>query len=326
MNKFIFFVLSIIFVLLSFIFIPLSFETTLRVVDKYDRYFFLSKRELTNQYSIPKQIISGILELKLRSDWRRHFTKSIEDRISSDIDAIQITLKEINSLVINQGELMHPPINQSTFNFFLRGYGWCDQVNTILTFAIDKFVDKAEVFATFNIKDNESHHTVSRIKSYELGIVFIDVWVQNNEYFSFSKLLTKEGKIIVPLHKEIMVENTNNKSWPDYPLMEAHNYKNGYVLNQFSFMYQIKKAFSRIIQIISNINLASTVLQISSAHADSLKTLEVPRSQEKEYLKARLYHIYGKKFEAKNIYKKLLGCDAYICKASNIFYKRLSHL
>ena len=118
MNKFIFFILSIIFLLLSFIFIPLSFETTLRVVDKYDKYFFLSKAEQTNQYSIPEQIISGILELKLRSDWKRYFTKSIENRISSDIDAIQITLKEINSLVINQGELMHPPINQSTFNFF----------------------------------------------------------------------------------------------------------------------------------------------------------------------------------------------------------------
>ena len=71
MNKFIFFVLSIIFLLLSFIFIPLSFETTLRVVDKYDKYFFLSKAEQTNQYSIPEQIISGILELKLRSDWKR---------------------------------------------------------------------------------------------------------------------------------------------------------------------------------------------------------------------------------------------------------------
>ena len=212
MNKFIFFVLSIIFLLLSFIFIPLSFETTLRVVDKYDKYFFLSKAEQTNQYSIPEQIISGILELKLRSDWKRYFTKSIENRISSDIDAIQITLKEINSLVINQGELMHPPINQSTFNFFLRGYGWCDQVNTILTFAINEFVDKAEVFATFNIKDNASHHTVSRIKSNELGIVFLDVWVENNEYFSFSEMLTKEGRDIVPLHKEIMMNNINNKS------------------------------------------------------------------------------------------------------------------
>ena len=86
---------QITFIILSFIFIPLSFETTLRVVDKYDKYFFLSKAEQTNQYSIPEQIISGILELKLRSDWKRYFTKSIENRISSDIDAIQITLKEI---------------------------------------------------------------------------------------------------------------------------------------------------------------------------------------------------------------------------------------
>ena len=325
MNKFIFFLLSIIFLVLSFIYIPLPFETTLKVVNKYDRYFFLSKKELKNQYSVSEQIVSGILELKLRSDWKRYFTKSIEDRINSDIDAIQITLKEIDSLVINGAELEHSPINQSTFNFFLRGYGWCDQVNTILTFAINKFVDKAEVFATFNVKDYESHHTISRIQSKELGTVFVDIYIQKHKYFGFSKMLTKEGKNIVPLYKELMAENIDNKSWPNFPLMQAHNYKNGYVLNEFSFIYQTKKAFSRLIQIISDVNLFSAVLQISAAQADSLESLETLRLKEKEYLRARLHHIYGKKLEAKKIYKKLSECDAYICKASNIFYKRLSN-
>ena len=51
---------------------------------------------------------------------------------------------------------------------------------------------------------------------------------------------------------------------------------------------------------------------------------EATIEQQKIFVKARLYHLYGKEIIAKNLYKTLVECDHDIGKVSRIFYKRLS--
>jgi hypothetical protein len=359
----------------------------------------------------------GVAELKLRSDWRRQFVKRIQPEINSEVDAIQIVTERIDSLIISGFELDHLPIYQTTFPNIIRGYGWCDQVNSAVAFTLHELIDGVEAYALVTPETGISNHTCARVNSASLGVVYIDAWLKDIRYFGFEDSLTEKGKQIIPRHSDIRQYNRAHGIGLPSP---ARCYPSGYVFNKYTFTYQFKSALGRVWDAISSIDwllnkadetvdtvkaveavetvetvepvetetvkavdavetteaetvktdtpvdwlpnetdeadetdkadtlvdwlsnetnevdeankavetvkadtlrLAATALQISSAKRINQATIE----QQKIFVKARLYHLYGKEIIAKNLYKTLMECDHDIGKVSRIFYKRLSN-
>ena len=359
--------------------IPVPFSKVEWFVDQHYDYFLKPKEIVNKKHSGIKQIFMGVAELKLRSDWRRQFVKRIQPEINSEVDAIQIVTQRIDSLMIGGFEFDHLPIYQTTFPNIIRGYGWCDQVNSAVAFTLHELIDGVVAYALVDPETGISPHTCARVNSASLGVVYIDAWLKDIRYFGFEDSLTEKGKQIIPRHRDIRQYNiAQGIGLP----VEARFYPSGYVFNKYTFSYQFKSALGRFWDAISSIDwllnkavetaetdkadtlvdwlsnktdeavetvetdkadtlvdwlpnetdeaveadetdklrLAATALQIDSAKRINEATIE----QQKTFVKARLYHLYGKEIIAKNLYKTLMECDHDIGKVSRIFYKRLS--
>ena len=238
-------------------------------------------------------------------------------------------------------EFDHLPIYQTTFPNIIRGYGWCDQVNSAVAFTLHELIDGVVAYALVDPETGISNHTCARVNSASLGVVYIDAWLKDIRYFGFEDSLTEKGKQIIPRHRDI---RQYNKAQGIGLPCEARFYPSGYVFNKYTFSHQFKSALGRFWDAISSIDwlsnetdeaveadeakaveaealrLAATALQIDSAKRINEATIE----QQKTFVKARLYHLYGKEIIAKNLYKTLMECDHDIGKVSRIFYKRLS--
>lgn len=297
---------------------PLPFGLALLLAEKYEKTFFLSKEQIASEYTVFDQLVLGLLELKFRYDWKNFIVRENKNKIKKDLDAIELILEKVNFFMINQKDIYHQPVDQSTFFAALRGYGWCDQVNSIFTYAITGLVDESELFALFDKKRNRSTHTVSRIHSKQLGVLFVDVWMQENQYFSFTDLLTEEGKKVVPIYSGLKNSNQFEKLPKKY-------YLDGYILNKYSFWYQLRKVFLRVSKIITTISFKKSLL-VSTAYAGAQKKKETDlgtRKQRIVYISARIHHLYGELENAKELYKQVMGCKTDFCKASAIYFSRL---
>ena len=353
--------------------IPVPFSKVEWFVDQHYDYFLKPKEIVNKKHSGIKQIFMGVAELKLRSDWRRQFVKRIQPEINSEVDAIQIVTERIDSLIISGFEFDHLPIYQTTFPNIVRGYGWCDQVNSAVAFTLHELIDGVVAYALVDPETGISNHTCARVNSASLGVVYIDAWLKDIRYFGFEDSLTEKGKQIIPRHRDIRQHNlAHGIGLPS----EARNYPSGYVFNKYTFSYQFKSALGRFWDAISSIDWLSnetdeaveadeakaveTAVTAVTAETDKADTLvdwlsnetveadetdkadtlhlsatpsqidsakrinEATIEQQKTFVKARLYHLYGKEIIAKNLYKTLMECDHDIGKVSRIFYKRLS--
>ena len=339
--------------------IPIPFSMVEWFVDQHYDYFLKPKAIVNKEHSGIKQIFMSASELKLRSDWRRQFVKRIQPEINSEEDAIQIVTQRIDSLMIGGNEFDHLPIYQTTFPNIIRGYGWCDQVNSAVAFTLHELIDGVEAYALVDPETGISPHTCARVNSASLGVVYIDAWLKDIRYFGFADSLTEKGKQIIPRHRDLL--HNNRAQGIGLPL-EARYYLSGYVFNKYTFSYQFKSALGRFWDAISSdeadeaagtveadetagtagtvetveadevdevdetdkadtLHLSATPSQIDSAKRINEATIE----QQKTFVKARLYHLYGKEIIAKNLYKTLMECDHDIGKVSRIFYKRLSN-
>ena len=351
--------------------IPVPFSKVEWFVDQHYDYFLKPKEIVNKKHSGIKQIFMGVAELKLRSDWRRQFVKRIQPEINSEVDAIQIVTQKIDSLMISGFEFDHLPIYQTTFPNIIRGYGWCDQVNSAVAFTLHELIDGVEAYALVDPETGISPHTCARVNSASLGVVYIDAWLKDIKYFGFEDSLTEKGKQIIPRHRDIRQYNiAQGIGLPS----KARNYPSGYVFNKYTFSYQFKSALGRFWDAISSIDWLSnetdeaveadeakaveTAVTAVTAETDKADTLvdwlsnetveaveadtlhlsatpsqidsakrinEATIEQQKTFVKARLYHLYGKEIIAKNLYKTLMECDHDIGKVSRIFYKRLSN-
>ena len=323
--------------------IPIPFSMVEWFVDQHYDYFLKPKEIVNKEHSGIKQIFMGVSELKLRSDWRRQFVKRIQPEINSEEDAIQIVTQRIDSLMIGGNEFDHLPIFQTTFPNIIRGYGWCDQVNSAVAFTLHELIDGVEAYALVDPETGISPHTCARVNSASLGVVYIDAWLKDIRYFGFADSLTEKGKQIIPRHRDLL--HNNRAQGIGLPL-EARYYLSGYVFNKYTFSYQFKSALGRFWDAISSDEAAGTVetveadevvevdetdkadtlhLSATPSQIDSAKRInEATIEQQKTFVKARLYHLYGKEIIAKNLYKTLMECDHDIGKVSRIFYKRLS--
>ena len=321
--------------------IPVPFSKVEWFVDQHYDYFLKPKEIVNKKHSGIKQIFMGVAELKLRSDWRCQFVKRIQPEINSEVDAIQIVTQKIDSLMISGFEFDHLPIYQTTFPNIIRGYGWCDQVNSAVAFTLHELIDGVVAYALVDPETGISNHTCARVNSASLGVVYIDAWLKDIRYFGFADSLTEKGKQIIPRHRDLL--HNNRAQGIGLPL-EARYYPSGYVFNEYTFSCQFKSALGRFWDAISSIDwlskeaveaetaeaieadktdtlrLAATALAIDSSKRIDEATIE----QQKTFVKARLYHLYGKEIIAKNLYKTLMECDHDIGKVSRIFYKRLS--
>jgi|SaaInlLV_10m_DNA_2_1039722.scaffolds.fasta_scaffold07786_2 hypothetical protein len=328
--------------------IPIPFSMAEWFVDQHYDYFIKPKEIVNKEYSGIKRIFMGVSELKLRSDWRRQFVKRIQPEINSEVDAFQIVPQKFDNLMISGLEFPHKPIDQTTFATLIRGYGWCDQINGAFAFTLHGLMDGVEVYALADPETGVSPHTIARINSASLGVVYIDafLWRIAIRYFGVEDTLTEKGKQVIPLLRDIL-HNNKDKEAPEIPF-EARFYQSGFVLNKFNFSYQFKKALSRFWDAISSIDLlfnktveADILVDWMSKEADEADTLhlsaqpsqsrsgqrinEATIEQQKTFVKARLYHLYGNGIIAKKLYKTLMECENDICKVSRIFYKRLSN-
>ncbi len=374
--------------------IPVPFSKVEWFVDQHYDYFLKPKEIVNKKHSGIKQIFMGVAELKLRSDWRRQFVKRIQPEINSEVDAIQIVTERIDSLIISGFEFDHLPIYQTTFPNIVRGYGWCDQVNSAVAFTLHELIDGVVAYALVDPETGISNHTCARVNSASLGVVYIDAWLKDIRYFGFEDSLTEKGKQIIPRHRDIRQYNKAQGIGLPY---EARFYPSGYVFNKYTFSHQFKSALGRFWDAISSIDwlskeaveadktdtlvdwLSNETVEAETVEAETAEAIEADKAdetdetdtlvdwlsnetveaetaeaieadktdtlrlaatalaidsskrideatieQQKTFVKARLYHLYGKEIIAKNLYKTLMECDHDIGKVSRIFYKRLS--
>lgn len=97
-------------------------------------------------------------------------------------------------------------------------------------------------------------------------------------------------------------------------------YRDGSVFNRYDFWFQVRKGLKRSVAAIWD----SLSLLWDSAWAGQPRTAVTPN--DRNYLRARLHHIYGETELARQYYRKYLEapCAAVRCDAAGIFLRRLS--
>lgn len=233
-----------------------------------------------------------------------------------------------DKLIINQGWLaipnfqldlkdefvnnLMPLTGGSTGKILIRGYGYCDQVNSVHALALNFLGDDAVLLA---LKDSSgySKHTIIKLKSEDF---FLDYWIEpvkfilhNDEFVSLSPGSNDTFKVY-------------NKFF-----IEPYDVKNSYKLNDYSAQYRLEKFLKVSKQYVTKAFNTSGEI-VSNKNVDTAKKIDLASDANilhlKNYLLARYYMLEGDRVSAIHFLRKnFTGCLGYFCKASSYMLMKI---
>ncbi|WP_224997281.1 hypothetical protein [Cesiribacter sp. SM1] len=295
----------------AFYLIPLPPRKLAQLAAEQEAYFFQAEAQWLNEHNLAEVVWAKALEFKLRHDLKDYLSEQLSLNSSKPAASISASANHVRNLFINQTQGEVPVISNSALASFVRGYGYCDQVNGYLALLLSSYLDKVQLFGVRNEK-GISPHTLIRSRS-ALGVVWIDAFSCVNA-FGFEEELSSSGRAQIPLYKQ--------RAAGLYP---SSYYKNGNSFNEFGLSYTAGKAYARLGELLTiksaNIKAslkpatATVAAKRNTANSDrpSKQTLLLDKLKTESllskqlYIKARVFHIAGELQEAALLYEKLIG-------------------
>ncbi|EMR03454.1 hypothetical protein [Cesiribacter andamanensis] len=258
-------------------------------------YFFEDEERWLREHSFLEAAWVKVLELKLRHDLK----KSLEQQFALSADqpahSIAAATQGVQERYLTQLQAEVPIISTSTLASFVRGYGYCDQLNGFLAFLL---ADKLERVQLVGITaPGKGGHTVIRTES-ALGTVWVDAFFCQAT-FGFEDELSPEGKAHIPLYSAAAGQ-----------LFPAGAYQQGIPFNEYGLGYTLKKGANRLSSFFKQKTVDPQQGVVSAvqgvAMAQNPGTQQAMRQaleqellvHKKLFLEARMLHLYGLQEEA----------------------------
>ena len=306
-------------------YIPLSPAMAARLMSSEAAYVFEDEEDWLIGKSLPHLLWVKALEFKIRHDLKRHLADRLD--LSEKAPAVQIhtAANEIRSLFITQQQQQVPIVSNSTLASFVRGFGYCDQVNGFLAVVLTDQLDKVQVYA---LKDPNgiSPHALIRSES-SLGVVWIDAFSCVNA-FGFAEELTEEGKASISLYEHKVAA-----------LHPDSFYRQADFMNDYSFGHTSQKVLARLSPLLHTAYPAEKEKAITPSKTGGiamaqnrgqqtqwLESLQQEPDENKQlYLRARIFHLYGQTAEALNLYHKVMEMNpaGLLATYANSFSRRI---
>ncbi|AHM63481.1 hypothetical protein D770_26190 [Flammeovirgaceae bacterium 311] len=292
----------------AFYLAPLPSSKFASLAAEQEAYFFQDEEQWLAENSLPQAIWVKTLEFKLRADLKDHLASQLSLDADSPAENIETSTNHTRNQFINQTQAEVPVISNSALASYVRGYGYCDQVNGFLALLLYDYLDKVQLFGVRNER-GISPHTLIRSES-ALGVVWIDAFSCVNA-FGFRDELTGTGQKQIPAYDQKVSS-----------LFPRFYYKNGSAFNEYSLAYTANKAYNRLGQLLTAPHKTATgsTKKETGAAKSEMPVIKKPSSYQTNlinqlraepvagrqlYIKARVFHLFGEHQEAEKLYEQL---------------------
>ncbi len=318
---------------------PLPYAAVKRLVLAMPEQFVPElRKETTNS------LLTSAIKFRLQIEFQRLLSNNAHTLTKMEQVSAQVT--RVRDLMITQRQLDDVEIywNASTIQSFVRGFGFCDQINGALALVLAPSFERSDLFALK--KGGRSPHSLVRLRSPELGEFYADAWSDVPVF--------QTGQAKVPDLPGF--ESVRSKLQTTLPEIDESYLERGYVLNRYDFGFQVEKAARRTLQALfpslaaagpTPANRTATVERTTKGTSRATKASSrdarggkstVPARAKTEaaretpdpilverYLIARLDHIYGSDSKARAGYDAIAGsgCIDDFCRLAREFLRRL---
>jgi hypothetical protein len=131
-------------------------------------YFFQDEEQWLKEHTLWETGFVKLIEFKLRRDLTNHLVERLQLESESEQEVIQTAANEVRNLYITQIQQELPVISNSTTVSFIRGYGFCDQINAALGLLLHEKLEKVQLYGVVNPPDG-ARHTLVKAQSATLG-------------------------------------------------------------------------------------------------------------------------------------------------------------
>lgn len=302
---------------------PLSPPFMARQLSQQAEYFFADEERWVKEHTLAEVLWIKLLEFKLRHDLQQVLDERLSLSAAEPASSLHRATAEVQALFITQQQGEVPIISTSTLASFVRGYGYCDQINGFLALLLSSHLDQV---ALVGINEpGKRAHSLVKTQS-DLGTVWVDAF-SCLPAFGFEEELSEAGKLQIPRY---------DRQHPE--LFPEASYQQGVAFNQFGMRYTVQKAFNRFSNLFKQKTTHPEQVVVSSvqgvALAQNKKTQQGWRNQlqqespesKQHFIMARMLHLYGLEQEAGAYYKKVVaaGPKGPLARYSTHFLQRLS--
>jgi hypothetical protein len=265
-------------------------------------YFFEDEETWLREHSFLDAAWIKVLELKLRHDLKKSLEQQLALTAAQPAQTIAAATQGLQERYLTQLQADVPIISTSTLASFVRGYGYCDQLNGFLAFLLSDKLDRVQLVGI--TAPGKGGHTVIRTES-PLGTVWVDAFFCQ-AIFGFEEELTADGRATISLYAP------NRKD-----LFPLASYSAGIPFNEYGLGYTAQKGLSRLSSLLKQKTTHPQQVVVSSVQGVAMS--QNPASQQalrdqltgesllrkQQFLEARLLHLYGLEQEALLGYEQL---------------------
>jgi hypothetical protein len=104
-------------------------------------YFFQDEEQWLKEHTLWETGFVKLIEFKLRRELTNHLVERLQLESESEPEAIQTAANEVRNLYITQVQQELPITSNSTTVSFIRGNGFCDQINAALALLLHEKLD-----------------------------------------------------------------------------------------------------------------------------------------------------------------------------------------
>lgn len=275
-------------------------------------------------------LLTSAINFKLQIEFQRLLSNN--DHTLTKLEKVTAQVTQMREFMITQRQIGNIEIfwGASTVQSFIRGFGFCDQINGMLALTLAPMFERSDLFALKY--GGRSPHSLVRLRSPSFGEFYADAW-SDVPIFQTGQANSPDVPDFASIQSKLQI---------DLPEIDKSYLESGFVLNRYDFGYQVEKAARRTLQALfptlaaddpipenrtaalersttasSGVVLAPTKTEASPGTPDPILV--------ERYLIARLDHIYGIDSEALAGYDAIArsGCTDDFCWLAREFSQRL---
>ncbi len=271
-------------------------------VESYPDYFYDRPAffDGSGRTSLLDQLPFYAFDWKLKQAWTARFSSLPSEEGGEQW--IKHVVNVLDPLFLTQNEIPHPPAATSGAATLIRGYGYCDQVNSVLSFVLSTRFPATELVALVDPKTNTSPHTVVRLSPTPGTVAFADLWL-NTHYLTGSESEWNDASAIP--HAITQHGKSLKAAYQRDESDIAALYRNAHTLNRQDLAFQARKLLRKVFGEASDQPVAEELAQVATVEEKTVdardKRLRMPHqldpktldTQRKAYLLARFDGLWG---------------------------------
>ena len=208
--------------------LPLPEPAIRGLVSLADEWILSDYEKSSGSFSAVQTSMRRLVATLIEQSLINRFEKQIDVPVGqSELDRLVYSLSSLKDLLINQGEVFHPPSIRPTF---LSGLGWCDQLNGVAGKMLASRFSISQTYGLYDPKTGRSPHTIGRVWSQEYG-----GWLWFDIFYDEIFVFQREAGVIKILARVRPLQSSRAPPPNDQDLENLYQMiEQGWVLNDYA--------------------------------------------------------------------------------------------